>query len=261
MKIKILSKGENEITFKVDEISVEMANALRRVMMAEVPVLAIEEVYFKENNSALFDEVIAHRLGLIPLKFPVGVFEFRESCKSCSGEGCPSCQVVFTLEKEGPCIVYSGDMKSSIEDVKPLFENIPIVKLEKGQKVSFEAVAIMGKGKDHIKYKAAIAAYKYYPSITINGKKCDNCGACISACPKDVLEKDKTKPKIKNLDECNLCRACVEACGKKEAIEVVGEKNKFIFRVESVSGLTPKEIVLQACDILEKKAKDLQKEL
>lgn len=261
MKVNILNKDENEITFEVDGIPVEMANALRRIMIAEVPTLAIEDVYFTENNSALFDEVIAHRLGLIPLKFPKGVFNFRETCSVCGGKGCPSCQVVFSLEKEGPGVVYSGDMKSSNKEVKPLYDNIPIVKLEKGQKISLEAVAILGRGKKHIKHKAAIASYKYYPSITIDSKKCDNCGDCISVCPKNILEKGKTKPKIKNLIECTLCKACVEACGEKKAIKVEGEKNRFIFNVESISGLTPKEIVLEACDILENKASELKKEI
>ncbi|MCD6367906.1 MAG: DNA-directed RNA polymerase subunit D [Candidatus Aenigmarchaeota archaeon] len=261
MKIKILEKGENEITFSVDGISVEMANALRRIMISEIPIMAIEDVYFKDNNSALFDEVIAHRLGLIPLKFPPGVFEFRDTCKVCGGKGCPSCQVIFTLEKEGPCTVYSGDLKSNNEEVKPLYDNMPIVKLEEGQKISLEAVAILGIGRTHIKYKAAISSYKNYPVIKIDTKKCDNCGACVSVCPKDVFEKGSNKPKIKNLEACNLCNACVEACGDKKAIEVKGEEDKFIFKVETVSGLPPEEIVLQACDILEKKVKDLQKEL
>jgi len=261
VKIKFLEKSKESITFEIDGIEIEFANALRRIMISEVPILAIEDVYFKDNNSALFDEVISHRLGLIPLKFPIDVFNFREECSNCGGEGCPNCQAVFTLEKEGPCMVYSGDMKSSNEEVKPLYDNIPIVKLEKGQKISLEAIAVLGLGKNHIKHKAAIASYKYYPLINIDGKKCDNCGACINVCPKNIIVKGKTKPIIKNQIDCTLCGVCVEACGKKNAIELKGDKNRLIFKVETVSGLTPKEIVLKSCDILENKSEELKKEL
>ena len=258
MKIKILNRTNEEIKFVVDGISVPFANALRRIMMVEVPTLAIEDVYFRENDSVMFDEVIAHRLGLIPLKFNPETLNFREDC-SCEGEGCPNCQVVFELEKEGPCMVYSKDLKSSSEEVHPLYDNIPIVKLEKGQRLSLEAIAILGRGKDHIKWKAAIASYKYYPIIKINSKKCDNCGKCIKACPKNVLALDKDKVVIQNIEECSLCKACVEACGDKEAIEVTGDENKFIFTVESVSGLSPMDIVLKSCEILEEKSNELLK--
>jgi len=258
MKIKFLDKNKDEIRFIVDGISTPMANALRRIMMVEVPTLAIEDVYFRENTSVLFDEVIAHRLGLIPLKFDPTIINFMEEC-SCEGEGCPNCQVVFELNKEGPCTVYSGDMKSSAKEVKPVFDNIPIVKLEKGQKLSFEAIAILGVGKEHIKWKAAITSYKLYPSIEINAKKCDNCGACIKACPKNILKEKNGKIIIQNIEECNLCNACAEACGDKDAIKISGNESKFIFDVETVSGLSPKEIVLKACEILDNKSKSLIK--
>lgn len=259
MKIKILEKEKDSVRFEVDGIPVELANALRRIMIAEVPTLAIKEVYFTENNSAMFDEIIAHRMGLIPLVFPQDTFEFQENC-DCGGEGCTNCQVVITLEKEGPCTVYTGDLKSSAKEVTPLFDNMPIVKLEKGQKISLEAIATLGKGKDHIKHKSAIASYKYYPSVKVDGRKCENCGDCIDVCPKGILKKGKTKPKVKNQKKCILCNACLEACDEG-AIEVKGEENKFIFKVESCSGLKPQEIVTKACNILENKGKELKKEL
>ena len=68
MSIKILSKSNEKVTFIIDKITSELANSLRRAAVFKVPTLAIEDVYFTENNSAMYDEQIALRLGLIALK-------------------------------------------------------------------------------------------------------------------------------------------------------------------------------------------------
>ena len=69
MNIKILEKSDMKVRFLLEKASPAFANALRRVAKNEVPTLAIEYVDFEENTSGMFDELIAHRLGLIPLTF------------------------------------------------------------------------------------------------------------------------------------------------------------------------------------------------
>lgn len=60
----------NELNSEFDLIGVDpsIANAFRRIMISEIPTLAIEYVYIENNTSIIQDEVLAHRLGLIPLK-------------------------------------------------------------------------------------------------------------------------------------------------------------------------------------------------
>lgn len=165
MNVKVTKKRVDKVEFSIEGITPAFANALRRTMISEVPTLAVEFVDFHENTSVLFDEIIAQRMGLIPLKFTIDKFNFTDSCK-CDGEGCPSCQVVFAIEKTGPSTVYSGDMKSSNSDVKPAAATFPIVELLEGQRLKLEATARLGVGKDHAKFQAAIAAYKYVPEDT-----------------------------------------------------------------------------------------------
>ena len=66
MEIKVLSQAENEVVFVLDKTNPAFVNAIRRAAMFEVPTLAIEDVYIVKNSSALYDEIIAHRMGLIP---------------------------------------------------------------------------------------------------------------------------------------------------------------------------------------------------
>ncbi len=171
MKIRMIRKRGDRIEFTAEGVTPAFANALRRIMISEIPVLAIEWIDIHNNDSVLFDEVIAHRLGLIPIKFDPKKFNFTEDCV-CGGKGCPSCQAVFILDKKGPCMVYSSDLKSSNRDVKPTDKRFLIVELLEKQSIKLEAVSRLGLGIDHAKFQAANAAYKYQPeSPTKNPNK------------------------------------------------------------------------------------------
>ena len=76
-KIEILSVAPHQISFILSETDTSMANTLRRIMIAEVPTLAIDLVEYSENSSVLNDEYIAHRLGLIPIRYtPEGTMKW-----------------------------------------------------------------------------------------------------------------------------------------------------------------------------------------
>jgi DNA-directed RNA polymerase II subunit RPB3 len=68
-KVQILHMFPHEIKFILSETDTSVANTLRRIMIAEVPTLAIDLVEFHENSTVLNDEYIAHRLGLIPIRY------------------------------------------------------------------------------------------------------------------------------------------------------------------------------------------------
>ena len=144
--IKNIQKEEKRIgeIMKMElKAPLSFSSALRRIMISEVPTYAIENVYFYENTSSMYDEVLAHRLGLIPIKgVPVSGDEV----------------IVLTISKEGPCTVYSSDLKS--ESGEPAFENIPIVKLAEDQKLELETEALVGTGKIHAKWQPCNAVYK-----------------------------------------------------------------------------------------------------
>jgi DNA-directed RNA polymerase subunit D len=162
MKIEILNKTDSEIQFLVEGIKPSFASALRRIMISEIPTMAIEWVDFKKNDSALNDEIVANRLGQVPLTFDQKAYNLSKEC-TCGGKGCSKCQVKLTLKKKGPAMVYSGDLKSTAKDVKPVFDKIPITELFDDQELQFEAVAQLGFGKEHAKWQGAVVGYKNKP--------------------------------------------------------------------------------------------------
>jgi len=168
MDVKILERGENEVQFMLSGVKLRFANALRRAMIAEVPKLAIDEVKIHENASLLYDEQLALRLALIPLKTDLGDYGADD-------------RISLTLKAISPgrggyTTVYSKELISSDPKVEAAFENIPIVKLisaerEVGgmksiarQKIALEAIAKLGRGKEHAKWQPVTAcSYKDMP--------------------------------------------------------------------------------------------------
>ena len=95
-KIKILDHSRYSVKFELLQTDLSVANALRRIMISEVPTLTIDLVEVRENTSALHDEFIAHRLGLVPLQSEnVDQFQTSEEC-ACQ-RMCPKCSVNFKL--------------------------------------------------------------------------------------------------------------------------------------------------------------------
>jgi len=253
MDIQILNKDERKITFLLKDTTPQFANAVRRIAMSEVPTLAVSEVSFSKNDSALYDELIAHRFALVPLVFDSKEFNMPEDCK-CEG-GCSSCQVVFAVNKKGPCTVYTKDIKSSNKDVKPLYDNIPLVELKEGQLLKLEATAMLGIGRTHAKHTSAVSFYRYYPNVKLNGTL-QNTEVTVKSCPKNVLRIEGNKAQVTS--ECDLCKECVNTAIPEGVLEITGDDRNFVFTVESVSGLTANQIIMLTLDILKKKAKEFE---
>ena len=253
MDIKVLEKADHKLVFVVDDISIEMANAIRRIILSEIPVMGVDEVIVLKNDSPLYDEIIAHRLGMIPLTTDLDSYKLPQDCE-CGGFGCPLCQVSLTCEvintTNTPLKVYSGDLKSNDPQITPVDSRIPIVKIDKNAQLILEAYASLGKSKEHVKWQAVSNIfYRFYPEIEYDNSKCAKCiDKCIVArmCPEKLYDfSDGKVPKLLEdyWKSCTLCKSCEMDC-LEEAIKVKFKVNTFIFSIES-DGVLPFNVILK----------------
>lgn len=263
MKIEVLEKDDTNLKIIVKDADVSLMNALRRIALAQVPCMAIDEVVMIENSSVLQDEIIAHRLGLTPLRTNLDSYNLPEECSCKSEFGCSECRVTLTLDaeaKDETRTVYSGEIVSENPDIIPSSDRIPLIKLAKGQKLKLEAYARLGRGKTHAKWQpVCMSAYKYYPKITTPEKECKDCEKCVDICPKKVLAYKEGKVEVKDLLACTLCMDCVDACPQKPSpLKVEWEKNAFIMNLESTGALPPERVLQEATKILGKQLSEFE---
>lgn len=145
--IQVLTSDEKKISIKLKGVTLQYANALRRICLNGVPIYAIDTVDIIENSSVLADEGITHRLGLIPLKTDLSRSDESDS------------RIMLTLDSgddtETGRIVTSAELSSDDKVVKPSSDQIPIIHLAPGQKLKFEAYARLGRGTEHAKWNSS----------------------------------------------------------------------------------------------------------
>ena len=257
MDLNFIEFTDRKTRFILSGVTPAFANSIRRGMITDVHSMSIDDVNFYNNTSVLFDEMLALRLGLIPLTGGTDYVPASEC--TCSGEGCSFCQVSLTLNVKGPTVVYSRDLKSSDPEVVPVEDEIPIIKLFKDQVIMLEAIARKGCGKDHAKFQPAIAAsYKYVPQFVID--ECDGCGKCEEVCPKKIIEIEGQHAKITDELQCSLCNLCRIACDTG-AIKVTGDAQSFVFYVESDGSMSAKNLLIKSVESLRDKSDQLNEYL
>ena len=252
ISIEVISAEKDEASFFLKEADPAFANAIRRTILEDVPTLAIEDVEFRKNSSVLYDEMAAHRMGLIPLTTDLKSYNLPAECK-CEKQGCASCQVKLTLKAEGPCTVYASDLKSNDPGVKPAYPEMPIVKLLKGQKLEVEATAILGTGKEHSKWAPGHVYYKRKPVFMPGDVK--NPEETINSYPPGVFELKHGKVAANEAMLLKYDLAGPVGSGTAR----IDHSDEFVFYVESFGQISCREILEKAVEAFESKLKEFQK--
>lgn len=271
MEIYVLEKTPLSLKLYVRGIQLHVLNSIRRAIISEVPTMAIDYVIFIENSSVFYDEYIAHRLGLIPLRSDEA-YEKYKSPEECAEAGekrvfSADCFAKFDLEVEGPetgiTVVYSKDLVPGDPDITPVYDNMPILKLIKGQRIRLEAFARLGRGREHIKWSPVnVAVHKYIPVVEVDSERCNDCSKCLDVCPRDVFVKinDRVTVDPSRILECNLCKLCERICGR-EAVRVSHRENEYILYLEFTGTLSPRRTIHEATNVLLRKLDEFESKL
>jgi len=259
MKVKNLKLKGNNGSLQIEDTDEYFLNSIRRVMLSELPKLAIENVIIYDNTSPLFDEIISHRLGMIPIPTDLKLLEFKDNCK-CNGKGCPSCTVRYTLSKEEAGIVYSGDLQPEHESWAIKEDKIPIVELSKDQRIILEVEAYLGKGKEHAKFQPVQApTYSMQISLGFDDKNIDEIKEFINKLPANILELKGKKLELTDAKNLPILESYMDK-EKVDFITIKKDPSKLTFSFETDGSLSAKDALKESVKIIIDKYDKFDKE-
>ena len=276
MKVKLRENEKFFAQVEFIDVNYSFVNSIRRSLVSMVPCLAIHEVDFHmgslgayvdeesgeekeyESISAMFNEIVAHRIGMLPIPTDEKTIEaFGDSI----GDDSKQPEIMYSLHKQGPCTVYSGDLEPVNGDTSLTIPetSVPIVKLAEGQAILVYAKAKMGTAKQHAKWQTAVAPRFYQaPTLTVSSGK-------GSKTVIDVAGKENFKKKGKNHIIEDPVKAH-EAIKKLEslwndedaqnAMTITRNKTHFILEFETTGAMEAKLALEQALKSLDNHCKD-----
>jgi len=291
VRVENIKESDDKMTMEFDLIGVDasFANTLRRMMISDVPSMAIEKVYIYNNTSIIQDEILSHRLGLVPLKADPRLFQMKESFISTEeaakktdeelildGEGTPQDTIIYELKircKRNPTAAdpKSRDTKDYIDthvnskSIKPIrrpgqpeeiglvHDDILIAKMRPGHELDIKLYAVKGYGRDHAKFSpVATSFYRLLPEIKIlkpiRGEAAQRLKSCFSLGVIELKPDGEAYVKDARNDACS--RNVFRHDDLKDCVELSKVRDHFIFNVESVGAVPPKDLVPMALDVL-----------
>jgi DNA-directed RNA polymerase I and III subunit RPAC1 len=296
--VEIVSLNDEDIEFDLVGIDAAIANAFRRILIAEVPTMAIEKVYIANNTSVIQDEVLAHRLGLLPIRADPRLFDYKSEEENANEKNTIvfKLDVVCTRKQER---VLNGSVKSDqmkwlpegsempfntntkftsfgtsqanlpglTDGISCQYPDIIVAKLRPGQAIELEGHAMKGIGKTHAKWSpVATARYRMLPEVNlmedIQGKLAEE---LVKKCPVGVFDIEDMgavkKARVAKPRNCTLCRECVRGTDWDKRVQLTRVKDHFIFTIESTGALRPEVLFTEAIKILNEKCQRILTEL
>ncbi len=175
--IEVINETDTKIELLLKGTDRALINAIRRALIVDTPKMAIHQVRFEQGTieedgviwetiGPLPDEVIAQRLAMVPIPTKHDNFHFMDECPKCAelvpdDRGCPECTIIYQCSargEEGGLAVKARDMNvlgdTSLQ-IPEEYGDITLTKLYRGQRLEFYAKAVLGVGRDHIKWSPA----------------------------------------------------------------------------------------------------------
>lgn len=281
--VKIIDK--RTLTFTLQNSAPHIANALRRVMMAEVPTLAIDEVTaYDDPPETVHMNFTALRLGLLVVKSDCAETMLMPDECACE-DGCDRCSFRFMVDvkaKKNVVEVLASDFKPlhSNPEVYFVHPQTVITKLAPGEKLRAQVTVRKGKSKNfkngHAKWSAVCGtSYKMRPNVKLFKRKLRSldheqqrklaqkcCQGVFKIEEANIEDPPKCIIDIEDASKCNYCQECVQHCDEelriKNLVSVKPDESCYDFRVETTGCMSPVLVVERALRILQQKFKSVE---
>ncbi|KAJ3088606.1 DNA-directed RNA polymerases I and III subunit RPAC1 [Physocladia obscura] len=291
-KVVISRLQKDAIEFDLIGIDASIANAFRRCLIAEIPTMAIESVFVLGNSSIVHDEILAQRLGLVPIKADPRLFQFKAvdddatdlntlvfkmKVKAASKNSKVKAEPGDILSDENTNVLSKhliwepqGDQLDRLADdpPRPVHDDIVLAKMRPGQEIDLEVHCQKGIGKEHAKWSpVATASYRLLPEIQILAPITGNDAVKFQKCFTDgVIEVFKNSKGEREARVLNARRDTVsrEVLRHKEfdgKVRLTRVRDHFIFNIESTGILPPQILFGEAVQVLINKAKRVKEAL
>ena len=268
-QIEIKSKTDEELVFDIKGIDPTLVNTLRRIMIAEIPTMAIETVIINQNTSIIPDEVLAILADANDfiekkpeddfndqnsMKFTLNVQCYTDKNGELINENIFSKDLVFIPQGEQKNKYYNKETKKY--SIGLVHDDILINKLASGMEIDLECYCVKGIGRTHAKWSPVCTAYyrlinKINIIKEISG---DDAETLRQLCPQGVFVVNKKGiAEVGNIRECTSCRECIRQEKFKDLIELGKIADHYEFHIESVGMYKPETIFFRAIDILKEK--------
>ncbi|KAM0747794.1 DNA-directed RNA polymerase III subunit C5 [Meredithblackwellia eburnea MCA 4105] len=280
LQVHINSLSSSAIEFDLVGVDASVANALRRIVIAEVPTVAIETVYIWNNTSIVQDEVLAQRLGLVPLAVdprklhkkasndeePTDlntiVFDLVVECEknkeAKKGETDPS-KLWNNTEVLSSMITFtpkgSQDQTFSSNPPRPAVGGILLAKMRGSQKIVAELHCNKGTGKEHAKWSpVATASYRLLPTIDLRGPIPLPLHSKFQSCfPPGVIDISTGHVVVADPRKDTVSREVLRHPEFEDLVSLGRVRDHFIFSVESAGQYFPEQLIVEAVGVLSSK--------
>jgi DNA-directed RNA polymerase subunit D len=236
--MELIEKKQDQLTFKV-KIDETVANALRRYLN-QIPILAIDEVEIFKNDSALYDETIAHRMGLIPLKNE-GESEKTEP------------KLKLSVKKEG--FVTSKEIKGALDVA---YENIPITLLDKNQELEIVGYVKSGIGSKHSKFSPGLMFYRNASEIILDKEIKEE---LVKLCPNVEIKEKGEKIIVYDDKKKGILDLCEGIAKEKGRNIQINEGDDLIVTIESFGQMDTKDMFKKSISVLKKDLAEVAKKI
>eukprot|EP00796_Vickermania_ingenoplastis_P004081 gene4081-2929_t len=273
-----------KLSFDMDRVSPPIANLFRRVITTEVPTIAFDRVRIDENDSVVVDELLSHRLGLVPVAGPVSKMEYITAPQQVSFQSLdPTKVLVFDLDVVGDdnatCTpVYSRSLQwvplpgqeewgeHEEDKVFLVHPDIILTKLGPKQRLKLRAIAVKGLGSVHTKWSPVSSCYyEMKTEIDIDPKLSGaTAEQLVSLCPRKVFELEDGVATVVSPERCTICRECLRKDmypDIADSVKISKLKTSVRFHLESTGQIHAAEVFRTALALFAKRCRELTQQL